>query len=201
MSTVEGSITGWIARLEQADPLAADRLWRHYMEALVGLAATKLGRRRRVADEEDVALSAFDSFCRGARDGKFPRLHDRHDLWRLLAVITARKAADQIQWANRLKRRGEVGESDLAGVEAAVEGTALEQVMGREPTPEFAAQVAEECQILFDRLGTGTLRDVALWKMEGYDNGEIARKLGCARRTVERKLEVIRGLWEDVAPS
>jgi hypothetical protein len=52
---------------------------------------------RRVADEEDVALSAFDSFCAGAERGRFPDLKDRDNLWALLVTITARKAADLAQ--------------------------------------------------------------------------------------------------------
>jgi len=63
---------------------------------LVGLARTKLhGSPRRVADEEDVALSAFDSFCRNAAQGRFPQLFDRDGLWKLLVLLTARKAAHQ----------------------------------------------------------------------------------------------------------
>jgi DNA-directed RNA polymerase specialized sigma24 family protein len=31
--------------------------------------------------------------------------------------------------------------------------------------------------------------------MEGYSDEEIAAQLGCARRTVVRKLRRIRGLW------
>jgi hypothetical protein len=55
--------------------------------------------------------------------------------------------------------------------------------------------VREECDLLLHRLGDATLRSVALWKMEGFTNEEIATKLGCAGRTVERKLKVIRDLW------
>ena len=74
---------------------------------LVGLARARLeGMRHAVADEEDAALSAFDSFCRRRRAGRFPRLDDRDDLWRLLVVITERKASDQAQRERRLKRGG-----------------------------------------------------------------------------------------------
>ena len=89
----EGSVTCWIQLLSTGDPAAAQRLWERYFRRLVGLARTKLrGAPRRAADEEDVALSAFVSFFRGAARGRFPRLEDREDLWRLLVVITARKA-------------------------------------------------------------------------------------------------------------
>ena len=74
------------------------------------------------------------------------------------------------------------------------EGDVLAQVVGREPTPEFAAQVAEECQRLLDALDDPELRQLAPWKMEGYTNEEIADRLGCVGRTVERKLKLVRSL-------
>jgi len=71
----------------------------------------------------------------------------------------------------------------------------LEQVIGAEPTPEFAAQVAEECRRLLDLLGDDLLRIIAISRIEGYSTEEIAARLECAPRTVERKLQRIRGLW------
>ena len=63
------------------------------------------------------------------------------------------------------------------------------------PTPEFAAMVAEECRHRLDGLRDETLRRVALLKMEGYTNEEVADRLGCGLRTVVRKLELIRKAW------
>src|SRR5919198_391675 len=103
----EGSVTRWLGPLLAGDPAAAQQLWERYFRRLVGLARTKLrGAPRRAADEEDVALSAFDSFCRHAERGRFPQLDDRHDLWRLLVTITARKALYLIRDEHRLKRGG-----------------------------------------------------------------------------------------------
>ena len=185
MST--GSVTAWLDQLRAGDRAGAQRLWERYFPRLVGLARKKLqGLPRRAADEEDVALSAFDSFCRGVEQGRLPRLEDRDDLWALLVVITARKAIDLRQHEGRAKRGG--------GTEPA-EAAVLEQVVGREPTPEFAAQVAEECRRLLAKLDDPDLRALALWKMEGYTTEEIAARLGCVPRTVERKLRVIRSLW------
>ena len=81
---------------------------------MVGLARLKLGDSPRgVADEEDVALSAFDSFCQGVEQGQFSRLQDRDDLWRILVAITARKAVNLIQHEGRQKRGGDqVSETD-----------------------------------------------------------------------------------------
>jgi DNA-directed RNA polymerase specialized sigma24 family protein len=150
-----------------------------------------------VADEEDVALSAFDSFCRGAQQGRFPQLRDRNNLWPLLVVITARKALDLVQHERRQKRGGGAvrGESALVGPDSPAREAGLGQVIGREPTPEFAVEVADECRRLLDQLGDTDLQSVALWKMEGYTNAEIAAKLGCVEGTVERKLRIIRGTW------
>jgi DNA-directed RNA polymerase specialized sigma24 family protein len=194
--TSAGSVTQWIDLLKAGDSAAAQKLWECYFERLVRLARRKLlGARRRVADEEDAALSAFDSFCRGARQGRFPQLRDRNNLWPLLVVITARKAIDLAEREGRKKRGGGAvrGESALQGPDGEA---GLDHVIGREPTPEFAAQVAEECRRRFDALSDPQLRSVALWKLEGYTNAEIAAKLGCVVGTVERKLRVIRTLWE-----
>jgi DNA-directed RNA polymerase specialized sigma24 family protein len=196
------SVTRYFVRLQQGDEDAAQKLWELYFRRLVGLARQKLAALpRRAVDEEDVALSAFDSFCRGAEErGRFPNLRDRHDLWRLLVTITARKALDQIAYDNALKHGGGrmQGESGVAGPDGEA---GFDQLLGREPNPAFAAEVAEEYRRLLERLGNDELRSIALWKMEGYTNEEIAAKLGCVPRTVERKLAVIRGLWqEETAP-
>jgi DNA-directed RNA polymerase specialized sigma24 family protein len=191
------SVTYWLRQLEADDPAAAQPLWERYFAQFVRLARGKLrGARHRAADEEDVALSAFDSFCRGVAQRRFPRLGDRNNLWGLLVTLTARKPTDLAQHEGRQKRGGGRvgGESALAGPPDAERG--LEQLAGPEPTPEFAAQVAEECRRLLDRLGDDQLRAVALAKMEGYTNAEIAGRLGCAAVTVECRLRLIRKTWE-----
>jgi DNA-directed RNA polymerase specialized sigma24 family protein len=194
----ENSVTQWIHQLKAGDRGAVQQLWERFFRRLIGLARKKLQNApRRMADEEDVALSAFESFCRGAEQGRFPQLQDRDNLWPLLVVITARKAHDLIQHQQRKKRGGGqvMGESGLAGGADGGEG-GLAQMLGQEPTPEFAAEVAEECDRLLRMLPDDELRSVALWKMEGYTNEEIAARLDCVPRTVERKLRVIRSTWE-----
>jgi DNA-directed RNA polymerase specialized sigma24 family protein len=195
--TSVGSVTHWIQLLQAGEDTAARAIWERYFRRLVGLARAKLGgSARRVADEEDVALSVLDSFYRGLEEGRFPNLEDRDNLWKLLVVLTARKAARLVQHERRLKRGGGrvLAEADVPVGEA--ERALLDEVVGREPTPAFAAQVAEECNRLLDLLGDDTLHSIARWKMEGDTNGEIAVKLGCLERTVERKLRTIRERWE-----
>lgn len=193
-----GSVTYWLQHLHTGDSEAFQKLWEEYFERLVGLARKKLrGTPGRAADEEDVALSAFDSFFRGARDGRFPQLLDRDDLWQLLVVIAGRKAANLRKYEHRLKRGG--GKVRIASdlpADAAEDGPAFAALIGREPDPAFAVQVAEACRRLLASLGDDELRGVAVWKMEGYTNEEIAGKMSRSALTVTRKLRLIRSIWE-----
>jgi DNA-directed RNA polymerase specialized sigma24 family protein len=200
----EGSVTTWLDRVKAGDGAAAQPLWERYFQLLVARARAGLASAsRRAADEEDVALNAFDSLCRGAAQGRFPRLDNREDLWHLLLEITAHKACNLIRDERRARRGGgKVStEADLrpAGWEDG-EGV-LARVLGNEPTPELAAQVAEECRRLLDKLGDNDLRSIAVWQMEGYTVEEIAAKLGRSPRTVARKLVVIRHRWRQEDPS
>jgi DNA-directed RNA polymerase specialized sigma24 family protein len=192
-----GDVTVWLALLKAGDRAAAQPVWEGYFRRLVALARKKLGEApRRAADEEDVALSAFDSFCRGAERGRFPKLEDRHDLWQLLVVITSRKAADAVAHERRRKRGGGKVRGESVFAAEGRDAGGIGQVADGGPTPEFAAEVAEECGRLLGLLGEETLRRVATLKLEGYTNEEIATHLGCSLATVERKLRRIRHAWE-----
>src|SRR5262249_48665757 len=125
----------------------------------------------------------------------------RDDLWRLLVAITERKAADQMRRARRLKRGcGRVRtEADLAAEAPDDEPAGLDRIAGPQPTPEFAAEFAEEHRRPFQALRDEELRRIAAWKLEGHTVDEIAARIGCARRTVARRLELIRTLWTAAA--
>src|SRR5207248_11654120 len=141
---------------------------------------------------------AFDSFYRAAEQGRFPQLGDRNNLWELLVVITIRKAIDLRQRETRQKRGGGkvLGESALDGpLRSEDAGAGIEQAVGTEPTPELAAQVADEVEVLLRMLPNEEVRSVALLKLEGYTNVEIADQLDCSLATVERRLSLIRSVW------
>ena len=148
---------------------------------------------RREFDEEDVALSAFHSFCERAGRGEFPQVIDRNDLWRLLSTITARKVTSSIRHRTRLKRGG----GRVLGESALLEGDDLDdsgvsQFLSREPNPEDAAAFTEDYERLFNRLTNPVLKEVALRRLEGSTSEEIAIELGVSARTVDRKLQLIR---------
>lgn len=193
----EGSITQWIQQLKSGDDsIAEQELWNRYFRRLVLLAREKLrGAPTQAEDEEDAALSAMDSFFRGVQRGRFPDIHDRTHLWPLLLTITANKAINQIHRQRAQKRGGGrvVNEQDRS--------TAIEAIMSTEPSPEFAVQIAEECQSRVEALSDDSLRTVAQLKLEGYTNREIAAQLEVVERTVERKLRQIRQRWSDATES
>ncbi len=192
----EGSVTRWFGQLQAGDPAAAQQLWERYFCRLVGLARSKLRNApRQAADEEDVALSAFDSFCRNAERGRFPQLADRDGLWRLLVVLTVRKAQHLVRDQTRQKRGG-AGRPVSNGSAGPDEASVLDQVLSREPTPDMAAQVAEEFGARLRRLDDSELETIALLRLEGYTVEEIAQKLGVVGRSIKRKLQLIRSIWE-----
>jgi DNA-directed RNA polymerase specialized sigma24 family protein len=196
MSQGDGSVTRWLSDLKAGDSDAAQKLWERYFGSLVRLAHAKLRTSSRAAeDEEDVALSAFDSFCAAAARGRFPQLDDRDDLWRILVTLTSRKSVNLMRkqrWQKRDSARvaneGTFGEADD-------ERGFLDGLAGKEPSPEFAAMVADECRQRLDGLRDDSLRQIALMRMEGYTNPEIAERLDCGLRTVSRKLDLIRRCW------
>jgi len=193
--SLPGSVSRWIAALKQGDKTSAQPLWKRYYRQMVALARKMLRPGRRcVADEEDVVQNAFHSFFRAVAQGRFPHLDDRDSLRRLLVVITANKALRQLKHEHRKKRGSHM--TNTAGKQPLTsDDTASIQVEGTEPAPDFAAQVADDFHRLLDVLNDDTLRQVAVWKMDGYSNNEIAAKLDCSLRTVARKLEAIRVLW------
>jgi len=203
MDESAGSVTRWIGDLKAGDEQALQPLWDRYYATLVERARAKLcalHSSTAVNDEEDLASSAFQSLYDGVREGRFPRLEDRDDLWRLLVHLTACKAVDRHRAENRRKRGGGkvLNESDMiaAGAGAEDRGNPLDRIIGSEPSPEFAAMVAEEYLRRLDDLGDEALRRIAELKLACYSNDEIRRQLGCSLRTVTLKLELIRKKWQ-----
>lgn len=194
-------LTQWIHRLADGDSEAAERVWEAYFQKLVQIAKKKLsGVTLRASDEEDIALSAMHSFCRGMVMKKFTWVNDRHDLWKLLVTLTARKATAHMRNHFTMKRgggnvRGESIFQNQNQNDDFSNFNGIADVLGKEPTPELADGVVENCQQLLGLLKDERLRQIAVMTLEGDSPADIAEKLGCVRRTVERKLERIREIW------
>jgi DNA-directed RNA polymerase specialized sigma24 family protein len=202
MSSV-GSVSIWLVRLKAGDRAVVQKLFERYFQSLVDLARKKLlSVPRAASDEVDVAQCAFDSFCRRAEQGRFPRLDDRDDLWEVLVLITARKAHDLKEHEGRKKRnwRRTVSANQGPGSDSDGEMPLFAQLISREPDPGFAAEVAEQYRHLLDKLGDDALRTIVQRKLEGYNNEEIRIKLNCSLVTVERRLRQIRKCWKEELP-
>jgi len=195
----KGSVTGWLDALRAGEAEVAQKLWEVYFGRLIGLARTKLaGKPRTLDDPEDIALSAFNSFYGAAQQGRFPKLNDRHDLWQILVMLTERKAVDAIRREQAVKRRGTANIAPTSDGDS-LAGLGIENVAGTEPTPSFAVAVAEQCRCFLNQLPDVELRKIAVAKLEGYSNAEIAARLTRSLATVERKLALIRRIWEEPA--
>lgn len=179
----DDEVSLWLGELKSGERDRVSQLFDLYFRRLVGLAAARLRNRPELAGyEEDVALSAFKSLCLGVERGRFPDLSNRDELWRLMAVITVRKALN----IQRRKRLAEQGSDDII------------HLLSREPSPEEVAEMSDQVEQLLNLLDDEQLRSIALMKVEGRTNEDIAGQLGCVVRTVERKLQQIRMTWKEV---
>ncbi len=194
----EEPITDLLVALKDGQSEAADRLWSIYYHLMCELADRRLGKMsNQLIDQEDVALSAFKSFCVGVREGRFPTLKDRKGLWPLLIALTMRKAVDAIRHETRQKRGG--GKSgDAPGLSMLDRTVDVLNSMADGPRPEVAIEIHDLLQRLLHNLrqmGDDRLEEIVQLRIEGYSNQEIADKLGCVVRTVERKIRLIEDCW------
>jgi len=195
----EGSVTRLIQLLRSDDvgerDLAAQLIWRRYFRDLLELARNNLNRRiRRREDEEDVLQSMYKSFCLRQQRGEFD-LAGRDALWKLLVTITLRKARNaakkQMRDKRDIAREQTIADSD----ESESAHWALEQMDAAGPSPAEAALLNEALERRLEALADPELRQIALWRLEGYTNREIADRLDCTERSIERRLERIRSKW------
>ncbi len=195
----DGSVTRLIQLLRSEDSaerdLAARLIWRRYFQDLLDLARNNLNKRiRRREDEEDVLQSMYKSFCLRQQRGEFD-LSGRDALWKLLVTITLRKARNAAKKQMR-DRRDIAREQTIADRDESESADwALEQMDAAGPSPAEAALLNEALERRLAVLADSELRQIALWRLEGYTNREIADRLDCTERSVERRMERIRSKW------
>ncbi len=189
-----GSITRAIVDLGAQDDQAAEKIWRRFFQQLGQYVETRIGQRhRRHFDEQDVVNSAFFVLFDGIKKGRFAQLCNRDELWQLLTLIAARKACNARKFFDR-KKRG--GGKVLGG--SALSAVARDQLVGFLTT---AAQndnyehLEKTSDDMIRALPDESLRRIALLRLAGHSNSEIASQMGCVTRTVERKLHLIRLIW------
>jgi RNA polymerase sigma factor (sigma-70 family) len=188
----DGSVTFFFTRLRTGDRTAADELWKRYFPRIRGLARKTLASHpQRASDADDAAQSAFLSFFQRAERGDFGDDLDRQSLWNLLGTITVRKALKQAQREQAQKRGGGQvrGESDRAAADG--REFRLDEALGQLPTQDFDLHCEEMLLELPEEL-----REIVLLRLLGHTVVEIAARLECTERKVQRKLHLIRLKWQ-----
>lgn len=192
--TASGSVSVWIAGLQTGDVAAFESIWRRYAQLLAADVERRLSARSTVYDGEDVAQSVFTAIWTAAESGRLQDVRSRDELWWFLTAIARRKAIDRLRHDSAQKRGGGrvYVESALAG--PGVDFT-LDHLISDAPIPDFLAEMQEQYAALMAGLADELLVTIAHARLAGYDVGEIGLRVGVSRRTVERKLRMIRGRW------
>jgi DNA-directed RNA polymerase specialized sigma24 family protein len=193
--TSEGSVTNLISHIKNGDADAARKLWELFSTRLLHLARRQLQDEvYPIGDEEDIVVSALGSFCCGAERGKFAWLDNRRRLWGVLSRITRRKILDM--QINERRRPDRIPSSPVTqGGNTEETNHFADPLLDPKFAPDVQALTEEAAEKLLDALGDMQLRSIALWRLEGDNNHDIAQRLGCTVRTVNRKIELIRRLW------
>lgn len=189
-----------IDKVRDGDEEATRDLWDRYFANLVRLAAGRLPKNlRRTGDEEDIALSAFNSFIAGIRRDQFPDLSGPDNLWGLLITLTSRKVHAHLRHHTRQKRGGGAvrGESVFIDPSGKQRRDGIGGVSGDLGPPDLRAELEEACSTLLDQLADDQLRQIAVMRMDGYLVDEIAKELELSKRAVERRLQLIRQTWTE----
>ena len=173
------SVSEWIDGMKAGDADATERLWNRYFDRLCRVAEQKMaGASMSVTDKQDLAASAFEALWEGSQTDRFQQLENRDHLWKLLVLITSRKASNQ----HRQQRTRDETSYD-----------SLSEVL-QHKGDQVLDELPMACEDLLLKLD-GTHRQVALMRMSAYTNQEIADKLSKSVKSVERYMRNIRSKW------
>lgn len=199
MGATSNSTSDLIERLRRGDEDAMRQVFDLFSSRLVRRAAQELqGRPRGARDEEDIAQSTMRSFWVALQEGRLGTLDDPQSLERVLMKMVARKAIDWLRSEGADKRGG----GKVRGDSAFPRSTAMDdsdgsvQIPGDSSTPSARLAADEWWQHVFDLLPDDDCRRIVREKLDGATNREIAQRLGFSLRMVERRLQLVRKIWE-----
>ncbi len=177
-----------VQRFRNGDSRAANEIFSRYVDRLVGIArgrlSAKLGRR---VDPEDIVQSAYRSFFSHVRKGEYA-LASSGELWRLLVAITLNKLRGQVEFHTAAKRALSAEQSSQANPNLPAAELAA---ISREPTPDEAAELVEQINLLMVGLDESQRRMLEM-RLQGYQIEEIATEVGRSERGVRRLLDKIK---------
>jgi RNA polymerase sigma-70 factor (ECF subfamily) len=179
-----------VERWRAGDQDAARQLFDVYVDRLVVLARKRISQRlaSRV-DPEDVVQSVFRTFFGRLKKGQF-NIEEQDDLCKLLVRITVHKTLQQVAFHKAAKR-----DPNLEEAQGTEHGERMMALLDREPSPEAAVAFLEQLDQFLNRLRPEE-RQILDLRMQGYNNNEIAAKLGIYDRKIRRVIERVRGLAE-----
>jgi RNA polymerase sigma factor (sigma-70 family) len=154
--------------IQQGDRDALAELYERYAVRLGRVVAPRTGG---IYDAEDVVQSAFRTFISTADNGHYD-LPDGRDLWGLLVAIALNKLRSRTRYETARKRSPTGGRVEAPVVEnEGNEAVDVRDVLERLPPEE---------------------RELVELRVAGYVVGDIARRVGRSKRTVERQLQSCR---------
>jgi RNA polymerase sigma factor (sigma-70 family) len=188
------SVTELLQQLQAGESSVAQEIWERYLTRIIHLAQSRLARLpKRAFDEEDVAVPAFAAFLRGVAAGRFKKLNNREDLWQVLAMLCERRAIALVRHERAEKRGGGKTRGESVFGPANCSGSARQGLdQFAESEPAVADQFTLNVRSLLEGLSDELLRRIAMARLEGFTNKEIAERVGISLRGVERKLRLIR---------
>jgi RNA polymerase sigma factor (sigma-70 family) len=173
---------------------AARVLWERYRPLLLQIVRRRFDSGV-VEEAEGVALDAFYSFYSRQQLGTLT-VEDRADLEKVLRVIIGRKICNALEWQHA-QRRDPRHEGPPANAGLPPTGSILDLFTASPSEEELAAAMNEALEPIHRALSdVPELQEIVRWILEDYTPGEIAKKLRCSSRTVERRYERIRGRLE-----
>lgn len=187
-----------LSQVRQGSVDAIAELYHCYFRRSVALAQSRLqDGEARVIDEEVAAISALDSLVDRMRGGAYADVHDRLQVWRLLARIVDRKVTKyrrQMYGPTRSPQQPMLG-VDHISPDGSDFGT---PIASKDPMPISNLIADEALQRLLDALADPDARSVVLLRLDGFNDVEIADRLGHSRRWVSRRMETIKGIAESL---
>ncbi len=192
LDQVDDKSEEWLQRLNSGDERAFEFLWNRFFRKMVAIAKQRIPQTHRgVRDEEDIALSAFKSFCLGFKAGDYVETQSVDCIWPLLVRITINKANDHLRRNLRQKRDSsrnvQISPTDLEALAIEDDACGLDTAAN-----EIIASLIDSIQ----KTGDHDLMLIVLNTLQGEPPSEIAKRMECSIRTVQRKLQTIRRIWE-----
>jgi RNA polymerase sigma factor (sigma-70 family) len=170
---------------------AYESLWSRFLSPLKSLAQQQVGKQLQAKfDADDVVQSVFLSFVAGLNAGRL-RLDSSEELRGLLALMVTRKCARYVgrYSAGRRSVQRETGRWKEVAQNASLSA--------REPSPEEALALEEELTGLLAQFDDQD-KEVVRALLDGQSTAQIAERLGCSRRTIQR---TVRRVSEVLQPS